>query len=100
MTSIHGTDAVVGSIIVPGDGRYEAAASFYNRLYRSRPALVVRPVDAQDVARALALGQEHGYDVAVKGGGHSIAATARSTVGSCSTWPSSTASSWTPRRGW
>ena len=73
MTSIYGTDAVVGSIIVPGDGRYEAAASFYNRLYRSWPALVVRPVDAQDVARALALGQEHGYDVAVKGGGHSVA---------------------------
>jgi len=73
VTGIHGTDAVVGGVSVPGDARYEAAVSIYNRLYRSQPALVVRPVDARDVARALTLAKGDDYDVAVKGGGHSIA---------------------------
>jgi FAD/FMN-containing dehydrogenase len=73
VTGIHGTDAVAGAVIVPGDAAYDAAASIYNRQFRSQPALVIRPVDARDVARALTLAQVHGYDVAVKGGGHSIA---------------------------
>jgi FAD/FMN-containing dehydrogenase len=73
VTRVHGTEGVVGAVIVPGDARYGATASIYNRLYRSKPALVVRPVDARDDARVLALAKGDGYEVGVKGGGHSIA---------------------------
>ena len=53
--------------------RYDEACAIYNRLYRARPALVIRPVDGHDVARALAYAHREGYEVAVRGGGHSLA---------------------------
>lgn len=74
MTDGRGTNAIVGPVYRPGDTRYDEACAIYNRLYRARPALVIRPVDGHDVARALAYAQREGYEVAVRGGGHSLAA--------------------------
>jgi len=74
VTDGRGTNAIVGPVYRPGDTRYDEACAIYNRLYRARPALVIRPVDGQDVARALAYAQREGYEVAVRGGGHSLAA--------------------------
>jgi FAD/FMN-containing dehydrogenase len=64
---------ITGAVLTPDDPGYDAATTIYNRLYDARPALVVQPRDASDVARALALAHRDGYEVAVKGGGHSIA---------------------------
>ncbi|EAW11715.1 FAD-binding oxidoreductase [Aspergillus clavatus NRRL 1] len=47
-----------------------------------KPAgLVVMPTDAEDVRTALLWAQEHGLDLAVKGGGHSVAGTSSSAGG-------------------
>lgn len=45
MTDGRGTNAIVGPAHGPGDARYDEACAIYNRLYRARPALVIRPVD-------------------------------------------------------
>ena len=66
-------DNLTGVVIRPDDHRYDEARAIYNPLYQARPALIVRPADASDVVRALALAQREGYEVAVKGGGHSLA---------------------------
>jgi hypothetical protein len=73
VTDGRGIDAIVGPVHRPGDTRYDEARAIYNRLYRARPALVIRPVDGHDVARALAYAHREGYEVAVRGGGHSLA---------------------------
>jgi len=64
---------VAGAVIRPEDDGYTEARAIYNSLYQARPAVVVRPVDARDVVSALVVAQREGYEVAVKGGGHSIA---------------------------
>ncbi len=50
MTDGRGIDAIVGRVHRPCDTRYDEACVIYNRLYRARPALVIRPVDGHDVA--------------------------------------------------
>jgi FAD binding domain-containing protein/berberine-like enzyme len=62
-----------GAVIRPDDRGYDEARAIYNGLYQARPALVVRPADAGEVVRAIAVAEREGYEVAVKGGGHSIA---------------------------
>ena len=62
MTDGRGIDAIVGPVHRPGDTRYDEARAIYNRLYRARPALVIRPVDGHDVARALAYAHREGYE--------------------------------------
>jgi FAD/FMN-containing dehydrogenase len=66
-------DAIAGDVIVPGDDAYDDARQVYNLLHDARPALIVRPRTAADVARALELARQDGHEVAVKSGGHSIA---------------------------
>jgi FAD/FMN-containing dehydrogenase len=62
-----------GRVIAPGDESYDNARSlFYGGMDR-RPAVIIRPIDADDVSRVLALAAETGLDLAVRSGGHSIA---------------------------
>ena len=65
-------DAIAGDVIVAGDDAYDDARQVYNLLHDTRPALIVRPRTAADVARALELARQEGHEVAVKSGGHSI----------------------------
>jgi FAD/FMN-containing dehydrogenase len=65
--------AMEGAVIRPGDDRYDQARGIYNRLLDARPALIARPAGVADVARALELSRQEGYEVAVRSGGHSIA---------------------------
>src|SRR5215203_7150614 len=64
---------VRGQLIRPEDGGYdEARTVFYGGIDR-RPALIVRPKDATDVSRVVALARESGLELAVRSGGHSVA---------------------------
>jgi FAD/FMN-containing dehydrogenase len=62
-----------GELIVPGDKRYESARWTHNYAFDRRPAAIVRPADASDVARTVRLAAEAGVELAIKGGGHSMA---------------------------
>lgn len=60
-------------VITPEHPQYEQARkSFYSRFDR-RPAAVVRAADAVDVERLVSLAGEHGFELAVRSGGHSVA---------------------------
>lgn len=62
-----------GSVLRPGDTGYEAALQVWNAMVERRPALIVRPAHAADVAVAVRHAQELGLGLAVRGGGHNVA---------------------------
>ena len=59
-----------GAVIEPGDSGYEWVRRCFNAYVDRRPALIVRPLGAEDVATALEFGREQGLEIAVRGGGH------------------------------
>jgi FAD/FMN-containing dehydrogenase len=64
--------ALTGRVITPDDATYDvtrAVASGFDR----RPAVIVQPVDATEVARVIDLARGSGLPLAVRGGGHSPA---------------------------
>ncbi len=62
-----------GRVIAPDDPRYETARTvFYGGIDR-RPSAIVRAADAGDVSRLVKLAREHGFELAVRSGGHSVA---------------------------
>jgi FAD/FMN-containing dehydrogenase len=66
-------DSLSGDVLTASDREYERARLCFNLLIDRRPAAIARCVDAEDVAVALAFGQEHGLEIAVRGGGHNPA---------------------------
>jgi FAD/FMN-containing dehydrogenase len=62
-----------GELLVPDEPGYDDARRGYNRLHDHRPAVIVRPAVADDVARALGFATSAGLEVAVRSGGHSLA---------------------------
>ena len=62
-----------GAVIGPSDSGYNHLRRPYNALIDRRPALIARCWTRDDVAAALAIGQEHGLEIAVRGGGHNPA---------------------------
>jgi hypothetical protein len=62
-----------GELLLPNDHGYDDARRGYNQLHDRRPAVVVRPADGEDVARALEFAASAGLEVAVRSGGHSLA---------------------------
>jgi FAD/FMN-containing dehydrogenase len=67
------TGQVSGSVLGPGDGRYDAARAVHNGLIDRRPALIVRCRTTNDVVAALAFARRAGLEVSVRGGGHNVA---------------------------
>src|ERR671918_2124393 len=64
---------LAGRVIAPDDAEYDQARSvFYGGIDR-RPAAIVRPADASQVARVVSVARETGHELAVRSGGHSIA---------------------------
>jgi FAD/FMN-containing dehydrogenase len=62
-----------GKVIAPDDPRYEEARTpFYGGIDK-HPAAIVRAADAGDVSRLVSLAREHGFELAVRSGGHSNA---------------------------
>ena len=52
-------ETFAGEVVRPGDGGYDAARAVWNGMVDRRPAIVVRPANADDVATAVRFGREH-----------------------------------------
>lgn len=66
--------AVKGQVITPSDPDYDLVRSGLSREAVRRPALIVRPLDAADVAHVINLARETGLELAIRSGGHSLLA--------------------------
>lgn len=64
---------LAGDVVLPGDGGFDEARRVWNARVDRRPALVVRPRAATDVAEAVRFARERDLPIAVRGGGHSPA---------------------------
>jgi FAD binding domain len=64
---------LAGSLATPGEPEYEELRQSWNSSARQRPALVVAPSDADDVAAAVRFAADHGRRVAVQSTGHGAA---------------------------
>ena len=62
-----------GRVTVPGDAGYDQARKVFYGKWDRRPAVIVRPADAGEVARVVTLAAESGAELAVRSGGHSLA---------------------------
>ncbi|MBX3070134.1 MAG: FAD-binding oxidoreductase [Thermomicrobiales bacterium] len=67
-------DQVLGEVILPETDQYDAARAVGFFTVDRRPAVIVRPVTAEDVSTAVLFAQEHDLEIAVRSGGHSLAA--------------------------
>src|SRR5436305_1314818 len=65
--------ALLGEVVAPDDPEYNTARLVVNGAVDRRPALIVRPADSADVALAVALARAEGFELAIRGGGHSFA---------------------------
>lgn len=67
-------EAVRGQVITAGSEDYEEASRIWNGAHDGRrPALIVRCTGAADVIAAVAFARSNHLEIAVRGGGHSIA---------------------------
>jgi FAD/FMN-containing dehydrogenase len=66
-------EAFGGELLRDGDPGYEESRRVFNASIDRRPAVIARCTGAADVIDALALAREHGLEVSVRGGGHSVA---------------------------
>jgi FAD/FMN-containing dehydrogenase len=66
------SSAGVADVVTPDDPAYEQARRIWNGLIDRRPALIARPSNAAEVARAIAYAQAEGLELAVRCGGHSV----------------------------
>jgi FAD/FMN-containing dehydrogenase len=58
-----------GAVLVPADAGFDATRRCFNTLAGRRPAVIVRCLDAGDVARAFDFARAHALEVAVRGAG-------------------------------
>ena len=66
-------ETFAGEVISPGAAAYDEARRVWNAMYDRRPALVLRPTNAADVAAAIRFGRERDLEIAIKSGAHSAA---------------------------
>jgi FAD/FMN-containing dehydrogenase len=78
MSSLADTlrDVIDGRVLLPDDPDFDRAALIFNAAIDKTPAIVARCSSAADVAAALRWAQEYGFEVAVRGGGHSASGAA------------------------
>ena len=60
-----------GDVITPDAAGYDDARRVWNAMFDRRPALVVRPLNVDDVIAAVRFGRERDLEIAIRGGGHS-----------------------------
>ena len=65
-------ETFAGEVILPADPGYDEARAVWNKIFDRRPAVLVRPRNADDVTAALRFAREQELLVAVRCGGHSI----------------------------
>lgn len=59
-----------GELYAPGDEGYDEARKVYNAMIDKRPGLIARCANVADVISAVNLARDHGWTLAVRGGGH------------------------------
>jgi FAD/FMN-containing dehydrogenase len=64
---------VRGNVLTPGDEGYERVRAPYNAMQIDQPALIVQCSGTADVVDAVNFARSNGLEVAVRGGGHSVA---------------------------
>jgi FAD binding domain/Berberine and berberine like len=64
---------VCGRVLTPDDPAYDQARTIFYGGFDRHPGVIIRPVDAGEVARVVALARESGLELAVRSGGHSLA---------------------------
>ncbi len=62
-----------GSVLTPGDPGYDEARGIQNGMFDRRPALIARCLGTADVADAARFARANDLELAVRGGGHSVA---------------------------
>ena len=62
-----------GEVVTPDDATYDEARRLWNAIHDRRPAVIVRPTTAEQVATAIRFAREHDLEIVVKSGGHSAA---------------------------
>ena len=67
-------DAIKGQVIAPDQPEYDKARTVFLGDIDRRPAAIIRPADAADVAAVIALARDTDTALAVRSGGHSPAA--------------------------
>lgn len=65
-----------GEVLAPGDSAYADARRVHNGMIDRRPALIARCRGTADVQAAVRFGRERSLEIAVRGGGHSVAGNA------------------------
>jgi FAD/FMN-containing dehydrogenase len=61
-----------GGLYEPGDEIYEQTCTLFNSMIERRPRYVARPIAVEDVVACIAFAREHGLELAVRAGGHSV----------------------------
>ena len=64
--------AMTGPVIGPADGDYDQARRVWNAGIDRRPAMIARCASPTDVAAAVSFAAEHGLEITVRGGAHSM----------------------------
>ena len=64
---------VRGNVLTPEDPAYEGVRAPYNAMQIDRPALIVQCTGTADVVDTVNFARSNGLEVAVRGGGHSVA---------------------------
>jgi len=62
-----------GDVVTPSHDTYDEARRLWNSLVDRRPAVILRPTTADEVATAVRFGRDQGLEIAVRSGGHSHA---------------------------
>jgi len=70
-----------GQLFRPGEHGYDDARNVFNAMIDRRPAVIVRPVDAEDIRRTVDFARANHLPVSVKGGGHNVSGSAVSDGG-------------------
>jgi len=65
-------ERVAGHVIAAGDSGYDAARVVHNGMIDRHPRAVVRCTNVDDVRATVIYAREHGLEVAIRGGGHSV----------------------------
>ena len=64
---------VRGSLVGPGEAKYDEARHVWNGMIDRRPGIIVRCAGERDVAATVQAARRHKLPLAVRGGGHNVA---------------------------